>query len=97
MTIAAKALKNLRTWHCMPARELLERLDVSRPTMMRALKELGSEVIVRGKARRTGYAARRTLRGSQASLPLFRIDETGHASDAGVLDLVYYPHGCVLA
>jgi hypothetical protein len=53
----------LRTWGRMPATELLDRMRVSRPTMMRAVREHRDEIIVRGNARRTAYAARREIRG----------------------------------
>lgn len=80
----------------MPARELLALLGVSRPTMMRAVRDLGREVISRGSARATSYAARRVLRGMTDSLPLYRVDEAGHGTRVGVLDPVY-PEGCALA
>lgn len=95
-TVAQTLLQLLRTRGRMPARELLALLGVSRPTMMRAVRELGREVISRGSARATSYAARRVLRGMTDSLALYRVDESGHGTRVGVLDPVY-PEGCALA
>lgn len=87
--------QTLRTWHRMAAGELLERLQISRATLMRALKTMGAEVITRGQARRTAYAARRSLRGSDRPLPLFRIDQEGRGAEVATLDLTY-PQGCAV-
>ncbi|KRB74264.1 DNA-binding protein [Noviherbaspirillum sp. Root189] len=80
----------------MQAGELLALLGVSRPTMMRAVRNLGREIMSRGSARATSYAARRALRGMLDSLTLYRVDELGHGTRVGVLDPVY-PEGCALA
>jgi hypothetical protein len=85
----------LKTWGRMRASELQLRLGVSRATMMRAVKAQSDRVIVRGNARRTAYAARRKVRGSDAAIKLFRIDEHGRGAQIGVLDPVY-PHGAAL-
>jgi hypothetical protein len=94
--VAQAMLQLLRTRGRMPARELLALLGVSRPTMMRAVRDLGREVLSRGSARATSYAARRALRGMTDSLTLYRVDESGHGTCVGVLDPIY-PEGCVLA
>ena len=95
MTIPEDLLRTLRTWHRMPAGELLARLQVSRATLMRAVQSLGPEVITRGRARRTAYAARRALRGRNEALPLFRIDRDGRAAEVATLHLTY-PAGCAI-
>jgi len=77
------------------AGELLKLLGVSRPTLMRAVQAASAEVVVRGRARRTAYAARRALRGSLSPLPLYRVDEVGHVLEIARLDLTY-PDGCAL-
>jgi hypothetical protein len=87
--------QTLRTWHRMAAGQLLGRLQISRATLMRALKTLGAEVITRGRARRTAYAARRSLRGSDQPLQIFSIDRQGRGAEVGTLDLTY-PQGCAL-
>lgn len=93
--VAQALLQLLRTRGRMPARELLTLLGVSRPTMMRAVRDLGREVISRGLARATSYAARRALRGMTDSLALYRVDESGCGTRVGVLDPVY-SEGCAL-
>lgn len=95
MTSSEDLLRTLRTWHKIPAKQLLERLGVSRATLMRAVQELGSQVVARGRARRTAYAARRALRGSLQALPLYRIDQHGQAHEVAMLYPVY-PAGCAL-
>lgn len=47
-------------------------------------------------ARRTAYAARRSIRGSAIPLPLYRIDTSGRAHEAGLLEPIY-PEGCALS
>ena len=79
----------------MPARELLIRAQVSRPTLMRAVRSAGSQVISRGQARRTAYAARRAIRGAAVSLPLFRIDRDGRGTQIANVDAIY-PQGCAI-
>ncbi len=88
-------LSLLRSWHKMPTQELLARAQVSRPTLMRAVQSLGRQIISRGKARRTAYAARRTLRGSSNSMALFQIDRDGRGTQIANLDAVY-PQGCAV-
>src|SRR2546426_1000332 len=78
MTTSEDLLRTLRTWHKLPAKQLLERLGISRATLMRAVRELGSQVVVHGRARRTAYAARRALRGSLHALPLLGSDTPGN-------------------
>jgi hypothetical protein len=95
MTIAKSVLETLRTWHRQQAGELLQRLGISRPSLMRAIVQLNGEIISRGRARRTSYAARRAIRGSNTPFPLYRIDTSGRAHEAGLLEPVY-PEGCAI-
>ena len=69
---------------------------VNRSTLARGLSVLGPQVVSRGAARRARYALRRALRGSEASLPLYRIDAAGRGHEVGQLDLIY-PVGSALA
>ncbi len=62
---------------------------------MRAVQAAGPSVLTFGRARRTSYAARRLLRGSSASLPLFQIGPNAVTLQVGQLNLAH-PDGCVL-
>lgn len=93
-------LEILRQTHTIGGADLLVRLQksratISRATMMRMVRELGGQVVVRGAARRTAYAARRPLRGNEAPMQLYRIDGAGRGSEIATLDPIY-PHGCAL-
>jgi len=96
MSTSDDLLQTLRVEHRLPARQLLERLRISRPTLMRAVHALGTQVVARGQARRTAYAARRSVRATLDSLPLFRVDQQGRAHEVAQL-LPTYPHGCAMA
>ena len=52
-------------------------------------------MVSRGGSRRIRYSLRRALRGSEDSLPLYRIDEAGQGHEAGRLDLTW-PAGSAL-
>lgn len=68
---------------------LAKALDVSIPTVHRLLANMpGDELIVAGRARRTRYGLRRSLRGQLAQWPLYAVDEDGRAAQAGALSLV---------
>ncbi|MBF8179776.1 type II toxin-antitoxin system HipA family toxin YjjJ [Herminiimonas contaminans] len=95
MGIAQTVLEILRTWGRQPSGELLRRLAVSRPSLMRAITELDGEVVSGGRARRTAYAARRSIRGNPTALVLYRIDASGRAHEAGLLEPIY-PAGCAM-
>ena len=95
MIAAESLILTLRKRHHTPAAQLLSELGVSRPTLMRAVRAAGTSVLSIGRARRTSYAARRPLRGSDAPLPVFRVDPRGGSEQAGQIDLAY-PNGCVL-
>lgn len=80
-------LKILQAHPGMSSAELCRRLGgIDRSTLTRRLATLGGAVISRGGSRRTAYALRRALRGSDASIPVYRIDESGRGHQAGVLD-----------
>jgi hypothetical protein len=96
MPIQDDLLQALRLWQRLPAGELTRRLNISRATLMRAVRLLGERVVSRGKARRTAYAARRAVRGSTASISLFQIDRAGGGAAVATIDPVY-PHGCAVA
>jgi len=74
------------------ASELADALEVSTPTLHRLLQEVGDRVVVAGRARRTRYALRRSLRGELSDLPLYEVDETGRAELLSHVTPVY-PQG----
>ena len=94
MTVEESLIGTLRARPHLPAAELLSALGVSRATLMRAVRAAGPEVLTIGRARRTCYAARRTLRGSTAPLPVFQVDTHGGSEEVGRLNLAY-PDGSV--
>jgi len=76
--------------------ELCKRLGgINRSTLTRRLATLGDRVVNRGGSRRTAYALRRALRGSEAAIPVYRIDESGRGHQLGVLDCIQ-PTGTAL-
>lgn len=93
--MAADIVSTLRRRGRLQAGDLLKALGVSRATLMRLVRAAGDGVIVRGRARRTTYAARRQLRGSSAALPLYRVNEHGDLQEIARLDLTY-PDGCAV-
>lgn len=74
------------------ARRLCELLGTTQPTLSRALKRLPSRIVTRGKASRTKYAWRRSVRGYEKEFPLYRVDSAGVGQDLGGVDCVY-PEG----
>ena len=79
----------------LPAGELARELGVSRPTLMRAVRQAGESVIVRGRTRATTYAARRPLRGALQPLPIYRVDQNGGLHQVANLDLCHPRGGAV--
>lgn len=77
------------------ARRLCELLDITQPTLSRALNRLPGRIITRGKASRTRYAWRRSVRGYEKEFPLYRIDEAGVGHDLGGVDCVH-PEGTAI-
>lgn len=91
----ADLLRALRLHGPLQAGEVLAHLGLSRASLMRRVRAAGEAVIVRGKARRTTYAARRPLRGSLVPMPLFRVDPAGEVEEIARLDLIH-PAGCAV-
>lgn len=89
-------LKILRAHPGMLTSDLCQRLGgIDRSTLTRQLGSLGDAVIRRGGSRRTAYALRRALRGHDAPIPMYRIDESGRGHQVGVLDCIQ-PAGTAL-
>lgn len=95
MAPAEQLIDALRNRPNLPAADLTRHLGVSRATLSRLVRAAGPRILSIGRARRRSYAARRTLRGDAAPLPIFRIDEKGASEQVAELDLAY-PDGCVV-
>lgn len=95
MAAAPDLLQTLRTWGRLSAGEVVQRLGISRPTLMRAVRSLGPDIISRGAARRTAYAARRAVRGNTAAIPLYTLDAEGRAHETAILHPTH-PEGCAM-
>ena len=76
------------------ARELLEKLRVSQPTLSRALTHHGKEVVRLGAARSIQYALQDTARGLP-EIPVYRIDVEGRIGRLGLL-IPVRPDGFVM-
>jgi HipA-like C-terminal domain len=83
---SAQLVHALRVQGPVKARALSAALGVSQPTLARALRALGSDLIVRGSGRRTRYALRRPVRGSAAPVPLYAVDVEGRGAQIAELD-----------
>ncbi|MDY0746305.1 type II toxin-antitoxin system HipA family toxin YjjJ [Paucibacter sp. R3-3] len=77
----------LRQRHLLAAQALRDALRISPPTLMRAVRQAGEQVLTIGRARRTAYTLRRPLRGSLAPLPLYSIGTDGRAETVAQLHL----------
>ena len=70
----------------LSAPDLRERLGVSASTLMRAVREAGTEILRIGRGRATQYGLRQTWTNLEGPrFPLFRISESGAAVSAGEL------------
>lgn len=85
----------LRRYPGSKAAKLAELVKTSPATMNRILVEGGADVIRIGRAGRTRYYLRRSLRGAVGTLPLYAVDIQGNASQVGELSLIA-PEGSVL-
>lgn len=90
-------LRLLRRQAALGSAELCAALGgVNRSTLARELAALAPRIVTRGGSRRIRHALRRPLRGNEAPLPLYRVDEQGRVVELGLLDLVQ-PAGSALS
>ncbi|MEN0616068.1 type II toxin-antitoxin system HipA family toxin YjjJ [Klebsiella indica] len=75
-------------------RQLIDIMDISQPTISRALKALGDEVVRIGSGPSIQYALRDTFRGFH-SAPIYRITEEGKVKPLGKL-IPVHPDGFVI-
>lgn len=78
----------------VPSESLRADLNVSRPTLARALSAMSNEIVTLGAARSTRYALRDNFRGL-ADIPVYRVQETGQIKLLGILSPVR-PDGFVM-
>lgn len=78
----------------LSARQLIESLGVSQPTISRALTELGDEVVRIGAAQSIQYTLRDATRGLP-DIPIYRVDAEGRIRQLGTLVPVR-PEGFVM-
>jgi len=84
MSSHADAIRMRLSGGPLSARQLAENLDVSQPTISRALTELGGEVVRIGAARSIQYTLRDTTRGL-LDIPIYRVDAEGRIRQLGTL------------
>ncbi len=68
----------------VPAGSLRASLDVTRPTLARALAEMPGEIVTSGSARATRYALRDKFRGLP-DMPVYRVNSAGQIQHLGQL------------
>lgn len=94
MSKYAEAIRQQLSAGPVPAKQLVDNIGVSQPTISRALAALGDEVVRLGAARSIQYALRDRSRGF-GDLPVYRVDGGGLISQIG--DLVpVRPEGYVM-
>lgn len=69
----------------LPAGELAARLDVSQPTLSRAVAEAGERIVRIGRARATRYALAREIPRAGSRWPLYRLDAQARPHRVGEL------------
>jgi HipA-like C-terminal domain len=82
-------IEALRRYGPESASALARRLEVSTPTVTRALKRLGDAVTAIGKGRSSSYALRRDVRDLGHSWPLYRVLEDGTHERLGMLEALH--------
>lgn len=78
----------------LSARQLLESIDVSQPTLSRELRKLGKEIVPTGAAQSIQYTLRDATRGLP-DIPVYRVDPEGRLQLLGTLVPVR-PEGFVM-
>jgi hypothetical protein len=70
-------LRELLNQRVLSARELIQGLDVSQPTLSRLVQSMSDEIVVMGKGRSTCYGLPRPLHDNAGRLPIYQIDPRG--------------------
>lgn len=90
----ADAIRILLALGPMSSRQLIEKTELSQPTLSRALAAMGDEVVRIGAARSIRYALRDSLNG-QSAVPIFRVSQQGTIDMLGTL-IPVRPSGFVM-
>jgi HipA-like C-terminal domain len=69
--------------------EIAKALDLSQPTLSRALSQAGQRILRIGRARATRYALTRDIARVGHQWPLYRLDEAGRAERLGLLTALH--------
>lgn len=90
----AESIRQLLAQGPMTARQLVEKMGISQPTVSRALSTLGDQVVRIGAGSAIHYALRDSSR-SFAAAPVFRVNDAGQLGELGSL-LPVCPAGFVM-
>lgn len=94
MPVSSEELRRLLSQGPATTRQLTEKLGVSQPTLSRALKKLGDEIVRTGAGPSIQNTLRDNHRGFSAA-PIYRITEEGQVKKLGEL-IPVYPDGFVM-
>lgn len=94
MTNRSDMIRQLLRQGPIPARQLADIMDISQPTISRALKTLGDDVVRIGAGPSIQYALRDAFRGF-SSAPIYRVTEEGQVKPLGKL-IPVHPDGFVM-
>lgn len=94
MSTRSDAIRQLLSQGPLSARQLIEILGVSQPTVSRALQELGEDVIRFGAGTSIQYALRDAYRGFRTA-PIYRVTDEGRIKSLGNL-IPVRPDGFVM-
>ncbi|MBP2844389.1 type II toxin-antitoxin system HipA family toxin YjjJ [Dickeya oryzae] len=94
MPTRSDTIRQLLRQEPLSARQLIEKMGISQPTMSRALKALGNDIVRIGAGPSIQYALRDTYRGF-TSAPIYRITDEGRVKPLGEL-IPVHPDGFVM-
>ncbi|MCS2173108.1 type II toxin-antitoxin system HipA family toxin YjjJ [Scandinavium sp. TWS1a] len=94
MSARSDTIRQLLSQGPMKVSQLIEKMSVSQPTMSRALREIGGDIVRIGAGPSIQYALRDAFRGFR-SAPIYRITEDGRVTSLGEL-IPVRPDGFVM-
>lgn len=94
MTIRSELIRKILRNEPRSARQLTDILNISQPTLSRALNALGDDIVRIGSGASIQYTLRDSSRGFN-SVPIYRINEEGKVKPLGKLTPVF-PEGFVM-